>query len=534
MKKVLAIYMLLLVLACNDSKKNKTSTEDKSRNKKENTTNLLAQTAQNIQLPDDILDGMFPPHDVDENSSALEQAIFAWKEMIALSWQSTYNTTSFERGRPDKSWTYKAGTPQQPMVWETYAHRLEYRPKGDVITKAFDSAPAYAFDLQGKTKIDWGDIKQDEHFILLDEDNEIGSCYLFGGPNNPSAAKPEDKVQNLVMYMAKLNRTEYNYRKNFFNSSQSIAKGTAASKLDIQQISAYKDEGGKDPCGSAHFTNQGKFVFPCGDNNIKGEAGEGVIEVKTAWRPLQKGDKPNEYLKRSVIVFDEVGEDEFKASLQEYVLIGMHIIQKTKNFPEFFIATWEHNNVETHGFGFVAANPKSNTGEQMRDELYQVLSPARHDSSKDGGFSKDDFTYNKVSDAIQTRIKAANPNHFLANYRLTGYQSNLHPNKSVAERKKVMPAYYLANYVIESDATLADFSGSGQGKPFNDQPNLYADGKHITVGGCSGCHGVAQAKLGSDFSFISAKASKILPAQEPDVRVLSNKELADILVNPMK
>ena len=77
-----------------------------------------------IELPDDLLDGMYPPYDLATNSSVLDNAIFAWKEMIALSWKSTYTSSVPQRETPDASWSYADGTPSTPLVWETYAHRV--------------------------------------------------------------------------------------------------------------------------------------------------------------------------------------------------------------------------------------------------------------------------------------------------------------------------------------------------------------------------------------------------------------------------
>lgn len=89
-----------------------------------------------------------------------------------------------------------------------------------------------------------------------------------------------------------------------------------------------------------------------------------------------------------------------------------------------------------------------------------------------------------------------------------------------------MPAYYLANLVIESDSTLADFTGSGIGTPFNNGKNVTIQGKKITAGGCVGCHGVAQQK-GSDFSFLNDTVGK--PIGHSDTRSLNQAEIKKIL-----
>ena len=75
--------------------------------------------------------------------------------------------------------------------------------------------------------------------------------------------------------------------------------------------------------------------------------------------------------------------------------------------------------------------------------------------------------------------------------------------------------YFLANYVVESDSTLADFKGSGIGTPHDGKPNILYDGQFFTMGGCQGCHGVAQKNLGGDFSFLLDTVGK--PIKQPDL-----------------
>lgn len=69
-----------------------------------------------IIIPDNILDGATPPYDLKKNSTVLENALFAWKEMIALSWKSSYTDTTIVRGQPDTNWTYASGNTKNPLV----------------------------------------------------------------------------------------------------------------------------------------------------------------------------------------------------------------------------------------------------------------------------------------------------------------------------------------------------------------------------------------------------------------------------------
>ena len=100
-----------------------------------------------------------------KNSTVLENALFAWKEMIALSWKSSYTDTTIVRGQPDTNWTYASGNTKNPLVWETFAHRIEYRPKGDIISKNFNSTPSYPF--VNENEVDWNGINSSCTYFIF-------------------------------------------------------------------------------------------------------------------------------------------------------------------------------------------------------------------------------------------------------------------------------------------------------------------------------------------------------------------------------
>ena len=66
--------------------------------------------------------------------------------------------------------------------------------------------------------------------------------------------------------------------------------------------------------------------------------------------------------------------------------------------------------------------------------------------------------------------------------------------------------YYLANITTETNAVLANFSGTLDTLRGTKNPkgiNVYQGNKKIVQGGCKGCHGNAQ---NADFSFITKDA----------------------------
>lgn len=146
--------------------------------------------------------------------------------------------------------------------------------------------------------------------------------------------------------MAKVNQVEYDYKKNHFNSHKQMIKSistisdttnNSGAKL-LENISAYQGDA-NDPCGAVHFAKTDSvIVLPCSNKSTKQI---GVLEIKTAWRPLLATDNAKEFLVREAIVFDEIDSltFNFRANKVKYALIGMHIMHKTNNHRNFFIAT---------------------------------------------------------------------------------------------------------------------------------------------------------------------------------------------------
>ena len=86
--------------------------------------------------------------------------------------------------------------------------------------------------------------------------------------------------------------------------------------------------------------------LPCGDATMEGDAGEGAIEIKAAWRQLTNAEMASgRFYTRKVIYYQGGGGSQSQGSQQYYNavfgLVGLHIIHKTKSFPTFAFATWE-------------------------------------------------------------------------------------------------------------------------------------------------------------------------------------------------
>ena len=424
---------------------------------------------------------MNPPHDVSStNPSDEELAIFAWREMIALNWQSSYvsSDTLNQRGTPDSTWSY-TGTdpfPSQPVVWETYAHRTEFSPSNEQVPqKPFDSPPSYTF---GDEKYDGGS-GSSAIFNCLDEDSEINSCYLY-------ALDPSDSL--MMMYQAKTNRSEYDYVKKF-KDKKTLAAAVTRTGNNVANNNYYHKGNPTDNCNCPDSI----VCLPCGE--INGD--EGAIEIKTGWRKKFASETSADiaqFFHRKAIYFSESGEKQEDT----FLLVGMHIIHKTVNMPEFIFATWEHESLSKPG------NPIYTYISQGVDKTDQkgTVEPVKRLHPVDSLFFE-------VSANVHTLLAAKNPNSVWLNYNLTGVQAQI---VSYADRDSVS-SYFLANYAIESDILLQDFYGTFGNPQDPAQTNILkaSENKKYNMGGCKGCHGSAQIG-GADFSFIIQAGDK-----DPDV-----------------
>ena len=262
----------------------------------------------------------------------------------------------------------------------------------------------------------------------------------------------------MVLYQAKVNSDEYNFIKKHYPTSQDILNARANGGITL-------------PKGNATQT--------------------GAVEIKTAWRLLVDGDKPADFFTRKAIYYRKSNDSIFYHN-GTFALIGIHIIHKTEKAPDFVFATWEHVGVE-------------------KDDMAYVL---LKNGKEEGGLHKNYKRFSPIPDlvrrankSVHKQIKDKNENSIWKNYRLVGVQGK--PTNDSSSM-----SYFLANYVIESDKTLANFHGSSISTPFDGMPNTTLNGQRYNMGGCMGCHGVAQSK-GVDFSFLLDSIGK--PIKEPDL-----------------
>jgi len=258
--------------------------------------------------------------------------------------------------------------------------------------------------------------------------------------------------------------------------------------------------------------------------------GLGSIQLKAAWVPssLLDGDPNTYHLTDAVYYKDSPSQPNGLCyDVQQFGLIGLHIIQRVHagapgGQPEpaggtYIFATWEHKSIG-NGTAYTYVNyskfatntelpyPNTAAGLQVaRLKPYPL----------------------PTTQAIDAQVQAQLPNAVWKNYRLIGTQFlAIDVGDANAEQRSTAlgQPLYLANLVIETNRGLQQFQGQppgqtpntnfgGNGVPRNFQffspasPNMTFSGKPVNMGGCMGCHGVAQTQ-GFAFSFVLQDGDK--------------------------
>ncbi|MBT2294178.1 exo-alpha-sialidase [Pseudomonas fluorescens] len=470
------------------------------------TTNDL--TADNPQLPADLATGL----------SHTDYATFAWRSFFALN-----NTAKAPLpanrgvGNPDSSFADSGKVPKSssPLLWQTFAHRSELFPavgfnKVGGPTRSFGSDPLYTYTKFLKNKIRMAPGTDFTLYNNLDEATQIGQNAIFFPVKPPNVAKTADargdyapSNDSQILFEAKANPVVYKY---------------------AQGLTSYPDH----------------IVLP-----------DGAVEVKAAWRKLADIPVPDRARYHSATVVTYTGTDtDPEAQNEDYALVALHIIHKTPNYPTFIFATFEHEDALTLPDG------KSPTGLYYIANYNKIDYPGL-DTPPSATFSDGNKTYT-VSLPPEGKVVSSNPNlpvysgsngipegqagpisvvqpltihsevaavnnqvkqlmdgssefdnSVWKHYRLKGVQA-------IPSSTQTDPDYYLANIMVESSQPgIQLFRGSNvfpipnnntltnaRNQPNINVPDYAHSTQSLTMGGCMGCHGIAQSSLKQGFSFL--------------------------------
>jgi|SRR5688572_1679566 len=239
--------------------------------------------------------------------------ILAWDTFIAVNWPVP--SPIVERGVPDPQnviggFFTKGGeggkpkiSPTGPTVWETYKDTNDIYLSSGTRPTSFDtpeSVPAACQPLAGANSL-----AAKRTLILTSKFGEIVSSDRQADTN-----RLVDQNQMNVWYEVKLNRVYYDYvvSNGFYNSNNQKGK---------------------------------TIVFPSSSNNSSRNA---TIKVKAAWKVMgllgsKQPDDPTKFYTTEALVLDP---DSGKCSKQLLGLVGLHIVMKTAQLPQWLWATFEH------------------------------------------------------------------------------------------------------------------------------------------------------------------------------------------------
>lgn len=464
-------------------------------------------TADNPQLPADLATGL----------SHTDYATFAWRSFFALN-NAAKAPLPANRGvgNPDSSFADSGKVPKasSPLLWQTFAHRSELFPALNPSsvggpTRPFTSEPQYSY-IKYPTGAPLAPGASYAYYNNLDEATQIGQNAIFFPVNPPQAARtgsdyaPSNDSQ--ILFEAKANPVVYEY-----------AKG----------LTSYPEH----------------ILLP-----------DGAVEVKAAWRKL--ADIPAAYRGRyhtATVVTYQGKDDAPVAHNEDYALVALHIIHKTPNYPTFIFATFEHEdalvlpddgksptglyyiaNYDTIAYpGYDADNPPTATfsdGNKTYKASLPKAGPVANSNLNPPVYSGSNgipegqagpirvvqplTIYSEVA-AVNNQVKQLMDgssefnNSVWKHYRLKGVQA-------IPSETQTDPDYYLANIMVESSQPgIQLFRGSNVFPIPNDNtltnarnqtnimvPDYEHSTKSLTMGGCMGCHGIAQSSLKQGFSFL--------------------------------
>lgn len=391
-----------------------------------------------------------------EHSNQNVMNCFAWKNFLALNW-----VASSQRGLPDSTVVasdYGMPGDYRPTVWESFMSSdevFDQKQSLSLRSKSTYTYIKYINEINKFTDVHTGVSDPKMRSALGDNMNEIMQA---------KGKWLTDQDGNIVWYEIRMNNTECDFiLKNKLNNS--VGLNAFASK------------------------NQGVWLP------------DESIEIKAAWRIIPEGkldSLKNFYKISKAMVPDIKGFDKNqqpvygKYSIKYLGLVGLHIIRKTAQSPQFAWMTFEHvNNAPTEGkvdpnINYSFYNPKSKakpnqSPEPGKDSLntpVQVVRIAQNEISSD---------IQKLNQQIWGLIKASNPKSVWQYYQLVNVQWPENPvtdqlnNKQVPLMDGGISPHNIANVTMET---------------------------YIQSAQCMDCHKAASVpgqKYPTDYSFIFLK-----------------------------
>jgi len=486
---------------------------------------------------------------------------WAWKSFIAANWPAI--TVPTQRGVPDTTKTFAMAANDTLGVWETWKEKRELFVQGGAPNPDWNAPIAYPGNaaipvcpgeeaavaaLGSSHRL----FAQAGKSLSLDEALQVPS---ESGPQTTLAGRA---VQTQVWYGARtasgensvLYEVKFNYDYFTYVVGQGLYDDTKKNQRrlnsgDVKNFPNHSNQStkaitmpGRDQVQAYSASNCAADPYPAGNAC----ATTGAVQAKAAWRRIIENDKRFFHWAPG-IYYRNIGNDQVCRAVGAFGLIGLHIIQKTVPHGHYIYATWEHKSVSTDLYSY-AERPVVPKGAPQ-----PPLAPPFPDAIK---VSRDHAilpSTRQTNETYHRLIRAVNSISPWLNYQLVGVQfipvscwgRNNGPCEAggfqvgLEDPTNNGQPFYLANLVIETNWGLQNFQGVPPGPPgpyspvtgftttYNTKPSdhFYPNtrppgefdrslgnvgqsrrnrGEVFNMGGCMGCHGVAQS-LGTDFSF---------------------------------
>ena len=393
--------------------------------------------------------------------------------------------------------------------------------------------------------------------------NPAPCCRVKNMPVMPRVWKGRPEELQPVIYEVKVNYDFFQYvTKNQFYLDQTAANAAAAGNIALP----YRTSASSSPTQQKEPPSVYDYRAPDAMESYRPVSAtsnltpypSGAIHLKAAWILLKDEDK-SKYHTTEAAYFTKNPKKGGEPCMATgtFGLVGLHIIQRIHRSREkqaftqggtFVFATFEH--VDNADGGFTYSN------------AYHRPPKASSSTPPTGFYPSGDATLpvrrlfpilsgtQDVNRKVHQAIRAANPKSVWLNYELIGVQFQpVHvpvPGQLTAnlnDPTNIGQPLFLANSVIETNFGLQYFQGLPPGEVpiekfaqngIGPNPNKKAfdrtlenvsyNGTGFNMGGCMGCHGVAQLR-GYSFSFVlflgqrgasvETPAVPIPPAQPP-------------------
>ena len=479
------------------------------------------------------------------------------------------------RDTPDTTQKFGAAT-SQPLVWHTYRAKNEIFPGGNSASApphgyTATGAPSYGYNDPTKYVYNTAAVGNNGQvqacskqtpvtspaWINLDEVTQIGLDSMFAGVV-PAGSTPVNSNPQLIRFLAKANAAEYVYvvqnkywydtsgspraiaTQNFKNAVAnnafppktpyiSFPTGTFEVKAAFRPLTAAEKSSNRFFSTQVRYYEQGANSKPCYREDQWGLVALHIIQ-KTPSAPafiFATFDQADNLLTtvagKTVPVEDENGNIINPPTPPVVSTTPALTYQDSTTNPQVSIVGTSYCNTSANPHLFYQ-NSAGQTGVPTGGSICE--------NQRDHPIPPPIISVNKAAHqaiaAYSTANKIANsPWAFYKLVNVQAYPFNKTDIVSDSTSPRNAATYYQANMVVETNYTLQNFDGqiaangaptnfNAAGKPYQNAYVLNKDGSlksSYNMGGCMGCHGVAQSAKGGDFSFIIGAP----PARTPDV-----------------